>query len=138
VTYSPRVECEMRTALPASWQAVEEFFVEFRLRQAGLLDRDHSFAAELLLREALTNAVAHGCHTDPDKLVHCVLRLKSRRLLIIVQDGGDGFDWRAAKRNPAEFTDCSGRGIRILRKYANHVRYNDRGNLVAIVKRLCC
>jgi anti-sigma regulatory factor (Ser/Thr protein kinase) len=138
MTPSNRLECEMRTALPASLPAVEEFFMEFRLKYAALLNREQCFAVELLLREALTNAVAHGCHADPDKLVHCLLRLKNRRLLIIVQDAGDGFDWRAARRKPSEFTDCSGRGIRILRKYANHVRYNGPGNVVAMVKRLCC
>ena len=67
-----------------------------------------------------------------------MLRLKGRRLLIAVEDDGDGFDWRAAWGNSADLSDCSGRGIEILRKYANHVRYNDKGNVVAMIKRLCC
>jgi serine/threonine-protein kinase RsbW len=93
---------------------------------------------ELLLREALTNAVVHGCNTDPRKIVGCALRLKGRRLLIIVENAGNGFDWRDASRNSANPTDCSGRGIEILRRYADHVRFSDRGNMVAIVKRLSC
>ncbi len=137
MTHPARVECAMRTALPASLQAIEEFFVEFRRQQSALPHGGSWFTAELLVREALTNAVLHGCHADPRRLVRCVLRLKGRRLLIAVEDDGDGFDWRAAWSHPAALTDCSGRGIGILRKYANHVRYNDRGNVVAIVKRLC-
>lgn len=136
MTRSARVDCEMRRSLPATLQAVEEFFVVFRQRSQALLDRVDCFAAELLVREALTNAVLHGCHADPSKQVRCSLRLKGRRLLIAVDDDGDGFAWRAAWSNSAAFSDCSGRGIEILRKYANHVRYNDRGNAVTIVKRL--
>jgi anti-sigma regulatory factor (Ser/Thr protein kinase) len=137
MTRSAPVDCEMRTALPASLRAIEDFFKEFRLKHKTVLSRVNCFAAELLLREALTNAVVHGCHSDPSKEVRCVLRLKGRRLLITVQDDGDGFNWREAWSSSAELSDCSGRGMEILRKYANHIRYNDRGNVVAIVKRLC-
>jgi anti-sigma regulatory factor (Ser/Thr protein kinase) len=133
--HSARVDCEMRTALPATLQAIEEFFAEFRRRSQALLDRVTGFAAELLVREALTNAVVHGCHGDPGKQVRCWLRLKGRRLLIAVEDDGDGFDWRGASGNSAALPDCSGRGIAILRKYADHVRYSDKGNAVAIIKR---
>jgi serine/threonine-protein kinase RsbW len=123
----------MRITLPATLQASEEFFVEFRRRYQ--LDRANRFAAELLVREAMTNAVVHGCHADPGKQVRCCLRLKRGRLLIVIQDDGDGFDWRAAWRNSAAFPDCSGRGIEILRKYASHIRYSTRGNVVTIIKR---
>ena len=133
---SPRITCELRMALPATLDAVEEFFVEFRRRSQALMDRADCFAAELLVREALTNAVLHGSHADPDKQVRCYLRLKGRHLLIAVEDEGQGFNWRQAWSHTARFPDTSGRGISILRKYANHVRYNERGNLVMIVKRI--
>jgi anti-sigma regulatory factor (Ser/Thr protein kinase) len=133
-----RVHVDVRAAMPASLQAVEEFFAEFRRRNQALLDRANCFAAELLLREALNNAVLHGCHADPGKQVRCLLRLRERRLLIAVEHNGDGFDWRAGRAGPAALWDCSGRGIEILRKYSSHVRYNERGNAVAIVKRLSC
>jgi anti-sigma regulatory factor (Ser/Thr protein kinase) len=125
----------MRIVLPATLQATEEFLAEFRRRSHAMMDRVNCFAAELLVREAVTNAVIHGCHADPGKRVRCYLRLKGRRLLIAIEDDGDGFDWRAAWSNPAPHSDCSGRGIEILRKYANRVRYSTRGNLVTILKR---
>jgi anti-sigma regulatory factor (Ser/Thr protein kinase) len=128
--------CELRMALPATLEAVEEFFVEFRRRSQALMDRANCFAAELLVREALTNAVLHGSHADPGKQVRCHLRLKGRRLLIAVEDDGEGFNWRRAWNHSASFPDASGRGIEILRKYANRVRYNERGNLVTIIKRI--
>jgi anti-sigma regulatory factor (Ser/Thr protein kinase) len=133
---SSRFTCELRAVLPATLEAVEEFFIEFRRRARGLLDRVDCFAAELLVREALTNAVVHGCHADAARQIRCSLRLRSRRLLIVVADDGDGFDWRTAWRKTAVFPDCSGRGIEILRKYASRVRFSERGNVVTMLKRM--
>lgn len=127
--------CEMRTTLPATLQGIEEFFVEFRYRSNSMPDPSMLFAAELLVREALTNAVVHGSHADPAKHVRCCLRLKNRRLLIAVADDGDGFDWRVARRKLASSLDTSGRGIDIFSRYANWVRFNEKGNVVTMIKR---
>lgn len=136
MSQSPSVTCELRVALPATLQAVEEFFVEFRRRSRARMNGANRFAAELLVREALTNAVVHGSHADPDKQVRCHLRLKGSCLLIAVEDDGDGFNWRVVWNHTALFPDSSGRGIEIFRKYANRVRYNERGNVVTIIKRI--
>lgn len=128
-------DCEWRTVLPATLDAVEEFFVEFRRRSAVVKDPSHCFAAELLIREALTNAVVHGCRCDPGKRVHCWLRFRDRTMLIAVQDEGCGFDWRSARNSAAEISSSSGRGMEILRIYADRVRFNDRGTRVTIIKR---
>jgi serine/threonine-protein kinase RsbW len=135
MTNSARFDCEMRITLPATLAAIEEFFVEFHRRGEALLDRRNCFSAELLVREALTNAVMHGCGADPGKLVRCALRLRKNRLFIAVSDDGIGFDWRAARTTQAEDLDCSGRGIEILYRYANRVRFSDRGNAVTMIKR---
>ena len=131
-----RFACEMRTTLPASLDALDRFFAEFRQRAQCILSQADCFAAELLAREALTNAVVHGCHADPRKHVLCVLRLRGRRMTIAVHDEGEGFDWRAAWNRHGGIFASSGRGIEILRKFAIRVRYNDKGNAVTIVK-LC-
>jgi len=136
VTDSSRSDCEMRVALPATLEAVEQFLMEFRRRGKNLLGSVNCFAAELLVREALTNAVVHGGRADPTRQVRCSLRRRGRCLLIVVEDDGEGFDWRTAWRKTATFPDCSGRGIEILRKYASRVRFNDRGNVVTMLKRI--
>jgi serine/threonine-protein kinase RsbW len=134
LTRSYRFDCEMRTTLPATLDAIEEFFVEFRRRSQAMMGRSNCFAAELLVREALTNAVVHGCGTDPGKQVRCCLRLRGSRLFISVADDGEGFDWRSARNSKAEVWGSSGRGMEILRRYANHVRFNNKGNVVAMLK----
>jgi serine/threonine-protein kinase RsbW len=132
---SPAV-CEMRVVLPAALHAVEEFLAEFRRRSQQMVGRVDCFAAELLVREALNNAVLHGCHANPEMKVRCSLRLKGNRLLIAVEDEGDGFDWRAARVKRAAAHAGSGRGMEILQRYANHVRFNQKGNGVTMIKQL--
>jgi serine/threonine-protein kinase RsbW len=136
MTHSSRFDCELRTALPATLEAIEEFFVEFRARSLQMLKQKVCFAAELLVREALTNAVVHGCRQDPSKQVRCSLRLRGSRLFIAVDDDGEGFDWRTARNHRSSLTDSSGRGLEILRRYSNHVRFNDKGNAVTMIKEI--
>ena len=125
---------EMRVTLPACLQAIEEFIVDFRRWSRTLPDPPVGFAAELLLREALTNAVVHGSGSDRGKQVRCCLRFKGGRLLIAVEDDGDGFDWRAARQEPAGLLDSCGRGVGILFQYADRTRFNNNGNAVTMIK----
>ena len=131
------VDCEIRTTLPATPEAVEEFFREFRRQTGTVLAHATRFAAELMTREAVNNAVIHGCGADSRMQVRCVLRLRDRRLVIAVADDGEGFDWRAAWDRSSVPAAVSGRGIEVLRKYATRVRFNERGNAVTIFKRCC-
>jgi serine/threonine-protein kinase RsbW len=136
VTGSGRFDCELRIELPATLAAIEDFFVEFRRRSRALMSRGNCFAAELLVREALTNAVIHGCGADPAKQVRCALRLRKGSLSIAVADEGQGFDWRAARHKQARVTEIAGRGVEIYYHYADHVRFNDKGNVVTMIKRI--
>lgn len=126
---------EWRAELPATLEAVERFCEDFQHWRARACAELAPFPAELLLREALTNSVVHGCSEDPRQRVSCLLRAKPGRLLIVVQDEGEGFEWRAAWNRPADLSDTHGRGIEILRTYASAVRFNPKGNVVMLVKR---
>lgn len=130
-----RIDFQIRACLPATLAAAEEFFAEFRNRLECTRQRSTRFEVELLVREALTNAVVHGSNCNAEMLVWCVVRMTGRRLLISVRDQGTGFDWRKAANNQADLTACSGRGMEILRRYATRVRFNRAGNSVAILKR---
>lgn len=129
--------CQLKVTLPATHAAMETFVGEFRLlRHCCGEDEAAMFGAELLLREALTNAVEHGCQCQPAKQVHCTVRLRGRRLTIAVTDEGNGFDWRASWNRKAKSQAQSGRGLEIMREYATMVRFNNKGNSVTIVKQL--
>lgn len=130
---SPR-SGDLRSELPATLEAIEAFCAQFQVWRATACAELDSFAAELLLREALTNSVVHGSLGDPRKRIICVLRAKRGRLVVAVRDEGAGFDWRARWDRQADPTDTHGRGVEIFRRYADAVRFNPRGNTVVLIK----
>lgn len=128
-----RIEC--RSELPVTLAAVEQFCQEFRTWRASTSAAVNPFHAELLIREALTNSVMHGCLEDAGKRIWCVVRAKPGRLIIAVWDEGAGFDWRAVWQRQALASETHGRGIEIFRRYANSVRFSTKGNSVVLVQR---
>ena len=126
---------EMRETLPAVLDAIEPFLMEFREVCGVLRKASDRFTAELLLREALTNAVVHGSKCNPEKQVRCAVQLSDRRLRIAVEDDGEGFDWRSARTGLDRNVSSSGRGLQLLRHYATQVRFNAKGNVAIVIKR---
>ena len=95
------------------------------------------FEIELALREALANAIMHGCKADPDKQIECsVTGDKDHGILIVVRDPGHGFD-PAALPSPTEgenlFSD-HGRGIYLINKLMDEVKYNRNGSEIHMRK----
>lgn len=126
---------ELRAELPATLEAIESFCAEFQHWRSETCPELDAFSAELLLREALTNAVVHGSANDRTGRISCVVRAKPGRIIMAIQDAGPGFDWRSAWHRDAFSTDTRGRGIGILRRYSNAVRFNPKGNSVTLIKR---
>lgn len=90
--------------------------------------RESVFAIELLMREALNNAVLHGSRQDPAKTVECAVRFDQDHLVIQVHDEGDGFGWRSAIQETMATGSVSGRGLPIMKAYAAEVSFNEKGN----------
>jgi anti-sigma regulatory factor (Ser/Thr protein kinase) len=126
---------EWRLELPPTIEAIEKFCVEFRLWREKTCAGLDAFSGELLLREALTNSVVHGCSEDSSKRVWCVIRAKVGRVVIAIWDEGEGFDWRAAWNRESDLSDDHGRGLEIFRCYASSVRFNPKGNAVVLIKK---
>ena len=70
-----RACCDLRVVIPATFDAIEHLFAEFRQQCECTRQHHDCFAAELLLlQEALTNAVVHGSQSDPvTKLLLCAV-----------------------------------------------------------------
>jgi len=126
---------ELREVMPATIEAVENYCVCLR-QWAASIGLWNTFGVELLVREALNNAVLHGCDCDPSKQVKCILRLRRGRITIAVRDEGCGFDWVTSLQQGDDLDACSGRGMFIYKQYADRVRFGSRGNSVVLVKRL--
>lgn len=97
---------------------------------------DAIFAVRLALAEALANAIKHGNRQDPDKEVSVKFRIENSSVTISVRDEGEGFDYNNLPdpTAPDRLEIPSGRGVLLMRSYMDHVKYNNKGNEVTIVK----
>jgi serine/threonine-protein kinase RsbW len=103
------------------------------LDQVPLQKKDR-FAAELLLREALNNAVLHGCNEDPLLSFSCALTISDEEMVIEVTDQGAGFDWRSELQTLPGILRETGRGLPIYRAYAHSTIFNEAGNCVTLTR----
>jgi len=127
----------VRRKLRASREAVDAFCAELRAGLLAGLPARERFATELLLREALMNAVAHGAKPAKTPEIRCQVRLVAGGVEIRVHDNGRGFDWRnLPKVEPPVFQE-SGRGLLILHRYASQVRFSAKGNQVEMTRMFC-
>jgi serine/threonine-protein kinase RsbW len=92
--------------------------------------KEKGFEIETAVREALANAVEHGCKNDPGKTVQVSVGCdESRGMIIVVRDPGAGFDPLklpspvVGERVFAE----SGRGIYLINQLMDEVRFREGG-----------
>lgn len=127
---------ELNVKMAASQEAIEAFCWDFQQWLNRKVSSRDAFASELLLREALVNAVEHGCASDPERKIQCVVRGGKGRILIAVSDPGPGFDWASQLSLVPSPEATSGRGVAIYRDYATRLRFNTAGNSIFICLRL--
>lgn len=100
--------------------------------------RGKEFEIELALREALVNAVVHGCRRDPGKSVQLSVWCDSSRgMLLVVRDPGSGFDVDSLP-NPVmgdNIFSQGGRGIYLINRLMDEVRIMGRGTEIHMLKR---
>ena len=100
--------------------------------------RELAYNLNLVLTEALANAISHANHCDPHKDVRVTISASDQNLVIKVFDQGQGFDIEALAKLKAKTSDEGGRGIQIIFKIMDQVRYlqeEDR-NVLEMTKHL--
>jgi serine/threonine-protein kinase RsbW len=96
------------------------------------------FEIETSLREALVNAVVHGCKNDPGKKVQCCVACdESRGLLIVVRDPGPGFqpDSIPSPIVGEQLFSSHGRGIYMINQLMDEVNFKRGGTEIHMRKR---
>ncbi len=97
----------------------------------------HLFPLEMLTREALNNAIIHGCQMDVDRNVYAELQWDEYSLRLKVADDGPGFDWQNFLYNNMVNDDReNGRGIKLYQLYADQIEFNNDGNQVVLTRLL--
>lgn len=92
---------------------------------------------ETALREAVANAIKHGCRGDVSKFIQCRVAFeKGGSILIVVRDPGPGF-------NPGDLPDPTtgehllenhGRGIFLINKLMDEVKFERNGSEIHMRK----
>ena len=131
----PRLRVQIAGRLEAISPAVERMMVEVRAMECS---RGKEFEIETALREAIANAVRHGCGHDSGKHVEvCVACDESAGMLIVVRDPGPGFD-PAAIASPTVGQNIyrhHGRGIYLINQLMDEVSFEKGGTEIRMSKR---
>ncbi len=115
-------------------QALQEQILR-QLEELQFAEHD-LFGVRLALEEALVNAIKHGNRLDASKSVRVQWIIDHERVVIEIEDEGEGFD-------PGEVPDPTadenlerpcGRGIHLMRAFMTSIEYYDRGNRVVLIK----
>ncbi len=131
----PTIRVRIAGRLEAISPAVEQLMGEVRAMECS---KGKEFEIETALREALANAVRHGCGNDAGKEVEaCVACDESRGMLIVVRDPGPGFD-PAAIPSPTLGQNIyrhHGRGIYLINQLMDAVSFESGGTEIRMLKR---
>lgn len=119
--------------LPSTFQESEKIpdFVD-QIRDECALDEEHSETFKLVLSEAVTNAILHGNKEDREKKVDITIQVSANSISADVKDQGEGFDATEA-RDPLKeenLLNTSGRGIFLIRQFADHVEFKEKGTCI--------
>ena len=135
---SKQLIMRLEANIPADVKAVEPLVrrVMDMVEQMGCA-AGNEFEVETSLREALVNAIVHGCKKNPSKMVQfCVACDESRGMLIVVRDPGEGFD-PASIPSPTmaqNIFSSHGRGIFLINKLMDDVRFERGGTEIHMIK----
>jgi serine/threonine-protein kinase RsbW len=98
---------------------------------------DKELEIETSLREALANAIKHGCSADPSKCVRCTVAFEQPgSILIVVSDPGNGFDpsHLPDPTSNEHLFDNHGRGIFLINKLMDEVKFEKNGTEIHMKK----
>ena len=111
--------------------------------------RDDATALYAAVKEAIDNAVVHGNRQDESKHVEVHFLVDHRKITIIVEDEGDGFDFEyyvarledqdtfeRAKRRILEEDGRAGLGILLMSRCVDRLEYSGSGNVLRLERNL--
>ena len=84
--------------------------------------------------EAVNNAITHGNKADPQKFVDVEIEFDNNEIIITVTDEGSGFKPEKIPDPtlPENIEELSGRGVFLMKKLADSIKFNEKGNSVTM------
>lgn len=95
------------------------------------------------IKEAVNNAYLHGNNENEEKSIQLRIRFLSKRMIVRICDEGDGFHWEPYQVTSdvkqwfptLESIEDRGRGIILLLRVMDVLRYNEKGNECILMKK---
>lgn len=89
----------------------------------------------ITLLEAVNNAIIHGNKSSAEKFVDITIEFKNEKLRIKVKDEGAGFSPEQVPDPtiPENIEEVNGRGVFIMSRLADEIKYSKKGNAVTMV-----
>lgn len=117
--------CKFTLTIPAKVSAISPVVdgVLETLRQMKTAE-GKEFEVEMALREALANAIVHGCKNDESKQVQCSVACdEAGGLMLVIRDPGEGFDPQAVADplQSANLRESHGRGVYLINNLVDNV-----------------
>ena len=135
-------EHRFHLAIGSRFENIELVQVVLRdcLERLGM-EEDARHWMDLVVREALANAIKHGNEQNPSKQVHVDLAVEGEDLVIRVEDEGAGFDLSqvADPLAPGNILRPNGRGLLFMERFMDEIQYGPGpggGTMVTLRKRL--
>jgi serine/threonine-protein kinase RsbW len=95
------------------------------------------FRLQVVLSEALANAILRGNRESVDKWVEIRAELRADLIRVHVTDEGAGFDPASVPEpiRPEQLDESRGRGLFLIRKLVDAVHFNEQGNSICMILR---
>ncbi len=95
------------------------------------------FKLQVVLSEALANAILRGNQEALDKWVEVRAELRAEVIRVYVTDEGPGFDPSTVPEpiQPDQIDEAGGRGLFLIRKLVDAVQFNEQGNSICMILR---
>ena len=122
-----RIRIESRlTSLAVVEKAIDTFTKD------TLISRENYGKILVSVMEAVNNAIIHGNKSDQTKFVEIELKMTNGSLKVVVQDEGAGFKHIDVPdpTQPENILKTSGRGVFLMKKLADEIEFNKKGNCV--------
>lgn len=125
-----------------TYDIMEDFFNKTNLEQEQIDELSNAY------REAVGNAASHGNKNDENKNIYIDFVVDSKNLSFSIQDEGEGFDYAPFEKRADEASaldvararikldNPGGMGMMIIKKCADEISYNAKGNKITVVKHL--
>jgi len=102
----------------------------------GEADINQDYYGKILVStlEAVNNAIIHGNKSDINKYVDIKIMLQENNMTVKVTDEGKGFKPEEVPdpTNPENIEAINGRGIFLMSKLADSIKFNRKGNSVTM------